>query len=669
MFYRYCLILIFSVAFFSSYRLEAQDEKEEYKVLKTGQEDFTVDFQEEKTSITGKREMLLRDAPATVSVLTEEDILRSGSRDLMDVLRLIPGFEFGTDVQGVACLGIRGNSANEGGLQVLVDGMEMTEIIYASNNFGSIFPIDQIKKIEVIRGPGSVLYGGFAVYAVINILTKASDKFHGFRVTNSVGETLGGSPRRNTSASFGAMYEKYNFSITAGLSSSHRSDGIYTDALGNQTNLSGNSRLSDRFISGRFQRGNLIVRGLADLYQIENRTSQGLVTRYPYSIDFSHLNLEAVYDYRLSDRFSARPFIAIRRQNPWQVSERIDSSDATIIAPFHAHAGRISSGSTMEWKIRESLEVSGGLGFWRENAHDVINPDSGLNGTYHCLYTFLQGIWKTRILNFSAGLRIDRHSYYPGQPLVSPRFALIKPLGRQYFKFSYNRSVRTPAIANIVYSLNPVINPQYTNYFDLEYGIRLGNHLSLAFNAYHVGVKNGIVYQIISIEEDGYSNSGHQGTQGLEAQFSFRSNHGASIQGSWSFYRNNNADPGGNYFLPNTRLNLAYPAHKICLNAGFPIANKLKLNGTFLFISDRFGFNGDPDNPVFTNYGSRLQWNFFLDWKDVYLKGLHLGFGIFDLSASNYNLIQPYQSYHLPLPGLNTEFLFRVSYGLNPGNH
>lgn len=659
-------LLIFSGFLFSPLFLLAQDEKDDYKVLKTGQADFSVDLEEEKTSITGKKDVLLRDAPATVSVLTEEDILRSGSRDLMDVLRLIPGFEFGTDVQGVACLGIRGNSANEGGLLVLVDGMEMTEILYASNNFGSIYPIDQIKKIEVIRGPGSVLYGGFAVYAVINIVTRSSDTYNGFRVTNTIGETIKGSPRRNTSASFGAMYEKFNYSITTGFSTANRSDGFYSDSAGKEVDLTRNSRLNDRFLSGRFQYGNFSMKGLADLYQIQTQTGQGPVTKFPYTLNFSNLNLEAVYNYRLSSSIVARPYFSLRRQNPWQLITPPDSNDSGLIGLFHAHATRISSGANAEWNINNNLEISGGLGFWRENSHDVVNPDSGINGTFQCLTSFFQGIWKTRLFNLSAGVRLDRHSYYPDQPLISPRIALIKPLGNQYFKFSFNRSLRTPAIANIVFSLNPVINPQTTNYFDLEYGIRIGHHLSLAFNAFHIAVKEGIVYQIINDIGDGYTNSGRQGTQGLEAQFSFRNNHGASIQGSWSFYRNNESEPGGNYYLPGKSINLAYPAHKVCLNAGLPITRKLKLNTTMLFISSRYGFNGLPDNPDFINYGNRIQWNAYLDWRDVYLKGLHLGLGIFDISNSNYSLIQPYRSYLLPIPGLSTEFTFRISYGLNP---
>ena len=92
----------------------------------------------------------------------------------------------------------------------------------------------------------------------------------------------------------------------------------------------------------------------------------------------------------------------------------------------------------------------------------------------------------------------------------------------------------------------------------------------------------------------------------------------------------------------------------------------MSLNGTFIFLSNRYGFNGSEEEPFYINYGPVFQWNAFLEVKDVYLKGLSLGLGIFDIFNSQYNLIQPYRSFHMPLPGLSREFTFRVSYGLLP---
>jgi outer membrane cobalamin receptor len=582
----------------------------------------------------------------------------------MDVLRLIPGFEFGTDVQGVACLGIRGNSANEGGLLVLVDGMEMTEILYASNNFGSIYPIDQIRKIEVIRGPGSVLYGGFAVYAVINILTKASEKNNGFHVANTTGITGDGSFRLNSSASFAAMYEKINFSIAAGSSSANRGDGIYTDQKGQRLDLTKKSRLTDQFISLRLNAGKFQLKALGDFYRIQNQTNYGDILHDDHVIEFQNLNLLSTYDFDISETFVVQPFFSIRRQSPWHVTDEIDTEDSLFILPFHTHANRLAGGLNANWKPISNFELIGNTGYWRESSHDIADPESGLSTSFHCFTSYLQGFWKNPVVNISAGLRFDNHSYY--RPILSPRIALSKTIGNHYLKASYNYNFRTPAIANIVFRLKPVIEPQITRYYEAEYGARIGKYFNLALNVFQVNVDSGIVYQIIDNTNEGYSNGGKFGTRGIEGQLNFRNNHGLFLSGAWSFYANTMKNPGGNYFVPGTRVNLAYPAHKFFLNGSFPVVKNLKVNTTLHFLSERYGFNGDAENPFYLKYGPVIQWNFFLDWQNVYIEGLNLGFGIFDVTNSGYSLIQPYKSFHLPMAALSREFTFRITYGLNP---
>jgi outer membrane receptor protein involved in Fe transport len=669
-----CFLLVFAsgVAW-------AQEDEDQIKVLKSDLSNIPAELSEEKTSITGQKDLALRDAPATVSVITEEDIVRSGARDLMDVLRLVPGFEFGTDVQGVACLGVRGNSANEGGLLVMVDGMEMTELLYASNQFGSIYPLEQIKKIEVIRGPGSVLYGGFAVYAVINILTKASEDYNGFKVSNFAGNTVNGSPRQNFSASFGGMYEKLSFSITGGMNSANRSDRNYLDTSGREIPLLNSSRLSDRFLSARLKFGKFTLKGLADFYQIESQTNLGPITSKPYLISFSNLNLDLKYDQKFSNSVMFTPYVLVRRQSPWHDQTPLDSSDAEIINPFHAHVIRISGGSNVSITISDSLTVTAGAGFWMDNSEDLKYRADGLMGKFNCFTSYVQSIWRNKFFNISAGTRFDVHSYYA--PIFSPRIAINKTIDNHYFKLSYNRSFRTPAIANIINFIDTVgkIKPQLTNYFEFEYGVKASKDLSLSLNLFRINTENNINYQLLE-NFDGYSNSRFlTGTEGAEIQAIYKNESGLYLNLAWSWYRNSKkqADTTDNlYFVPGTKINLAYPAHKITLNTGIPIYDKLSLNGTLIFLSYRYGYNGasfvspyslqnPPTNADFRKYDPVFQANLSLDWRDVFVKGLNLGLGIFDVFNSRYSLIQPYKSYHLPIPALSREFTFRVSYGLN----
>ncbi|MBI5743888.1 MAG: Plug domain-containing protein, partial [Elusimicrobia bacterium] len=122
--------------------------------------------------------MGLRETPGLVTVITREEIQAQGARDLIDVLKLVPEFDFGMDVQGNLGLGVRGNWANEGKVLLLWDGQVYNETLYSTIQFDR-FPVDQIEEIEIIKGPGSVLYGGFAELAVINVKTQSAKTLNG----------------------------------------------------------------------------------------------------------------------------------------------------------------------------------------------------------------------------------------------------------------------------------------------------------------------------------------------------------------------------------------------------------------------------------------------------------------------------------------------------------
>ncbi|MBL7925193.1 MAG: TonB-dependent receptor plug domain-containing protein, partial [Bacteroidia bacterium] len=114
-----------------------------------------------KITVASIKELSPRQSPGIVSYITAEDIRNMGARDIMEVLRSVPGFEFGVDVEGVVGLGVRGNWAHEGKVVLFIDGQEMNESLYSTLQFGNHYPIDHIERIEIIRGPGSALHGGF----------------------------------------------------------------------------------------------------------------------------------------------------------------------------------------------------------------------------------------------------------------------------------------------------------------------------------------------------------------------------------------------------------------------------------------------------------------------------------------------------------------------------
>jgi len=118
------------------------------------------------------------DAPAAVSIVTHEEIERFGYRTLADVLRGVRGF-YVTNDRNYSYLGVRGFSRPgdyNTRVLVLVDGHRLNEIVFDSSYIGEDFPIPTaaIDRVEVIRGPGSSVYGTTAFFAVVNVVTKTA---------------------------------------------------------------------------------------------------------------------------------------------------------------------------------------------------------------------------------------------------------------------------------------------------------------------------------------------------------------------------------------------------------------------------------------------------------------------------------------------------------------
>src|SRR5688500_648646 len=80
--------------------------------------------------VSSSKALTTRETPSIISLITAEEIRNSGARDLTDILRLVPGFEIGQDLQFVLGLGLRGSWANEGKVLVMMDGQQFNELLY-----------------------------------------------------------------------------------------------------------------------------------------------------------------------------------------------------------------------------------------------------------------------------------------------------------------------------------------------------------------------------------------------------------------------------------------------------------------------------------------------------------------------------------------------------------
>jgi len=131
------------------------------------------------------------DAPSAVTVIGRAELVAQGYRTLADVLRHMRGFLV-TDDRNYEHVGVRGFALPgdfNGRILLLVDGHRVNEPVFGSAPIGLEFPLDLglVERIEIVRGPGSALYGSNAFFAVIDVITRRGVEMEGVELAALAG--------------------------------------------------------------------------------------------------------------------------------------------------------------------------------------------------------------------------------------------------------------------------------------------------------------------------------------------------------------------------------------------------------------------------------------------------------------------------------------------------
>jgi iron complex outermembrane receptor protein len=135
----------------------------------------------EVTSVSKKKQSIA-DAPAAVSVINQDEIRNSGFNTIPDLLRMVPGVDVGRINSFTWAVGVRGlNDEFNSNLLVLQDGRSLYSSLNAGIYWDTVdYVLEDLERIEVIRGPGATLWGANAVNGVINITSKDSRDTQGW---------------------------------------------------------------------------------------------------------------------------------------------------------------------------------------------------------------------------------------------------------------------------------------------------------------------------------------------------------------------------------------------------------------------------------------------------------------------------------------------------------
>lgn len=175
----------------------------------------------------GKRDEQIRDIPASVTIITREEIARYGYVTFEELLKNVPGL-FMLDNTGERFIGARGSVG--GGIQFLVNGIPQHESRQKALPMPEIahlnIPVESIDRIEVVRGPMSVVYGNNAFLGVVNVVTNSIDR-HGSRVSAGLGSRDSG----RLFVRAGTLSEDGFILLNAGAYRTDGLEGAYADMM------------------------------------------------------------------------------------------------------------------------------------------------------------------------------------------------------------------------------------------------------------------------------------------------------------------------------------------------------------------------------------------------------------------------------------------------------
>ena len=439
----------------------------------------------------------LREVPVPTTLITEEMIRISGARNLQEVLAFyVPGMSIVDCNEGVniAMRGIYSN--NQEKILIMLNGHRLNS--YSTNIASPDFSIslDKLKQIEVLRGPASSIYGGVALTAVVNLITKQGIDIDGFRARVGVGDY--GQLRADINmgkrlfdldfAIWGSLYKAngqrvYVTKEETGYPTMTQGGDVIVGGFGNKPSYDFGATLSwnnlQMMYSSRFSEAisPFTASYTYHPYDIEkyrtfngirpSTTNQTHHTEVSYQIHSDHLYLRGTVSYDNNDLTRYQVF----SENPIQLSDSIAipyESELGLLMAYYPGVFRYVNGQekNLGFQLKGDAKYinnaihKGSIAFGAEYNHFkfddmryAVGYDYMMTANFRMtkdmgketeknFSTFLQlkHQWKSLILN--AGLRFDYRKRYDDNSIkeLSPRLSLIYLRPKWNAKLSYSKS-------------------------------------------------------------------------------------------------------------------------------------------------------------------------------------------------------------------------------------
>lgn len=608
-----------------------------------------------EVQVASKAGSNLRESPGIVSVLTENEIRHSGARDLIDLLRLLPGLEFGAEWDGIIGLGVRGNNATEGKALVLINGHQINETNYGIFPFGRHILPDQIKRIEVIRGPGSSQYGGAAELAVVNIILKKGDDLKGFDISSGIGYSHGALSNKHIQANFGKTFKKLIFNLGGYYNQSNRSNLNLLMLDSTEIGYEKLSRIQSANFNFGIKSNNLNVSALFDRFVTQNTEDAGDVLFQGFfgSVD---------YTLNINDKLRIVPEISVMRQLPWYF---LENEPKEI---YNTKNTRLTGMITSFYKFNSKIQLITGIEYFMDASKKDVDGEVFSNNknsiSYNNFSVFAEGVLTPKFANITVGARFDNHSEY-GNAFV-PRIAFTKAIDDFHFKLLASRAFKAPTISNIdlnsyIVEIQPdkEIKPELTTVFELEMGYKIANKIFLVANVFDIKIKDPIFWAPPPV--DTYINLPKTGSRGAEISCRLQDRWGA-ITMSYSYYRAMHNEVEYYEIEDKEHSYGAFPQNRLTLFSNIRTRDRFYINPTIHIFGKRYTYIHDKtdwSSAKIVTYDAQILANLFLTYN---FRNLEASIGIYDIFDLQYKYSNSYQGWQNPIPDTGREFSLKLRY-------
>jgi len=418
---------------------------------------------------------VLHQAPAIATVIGTKQIRDMGARNLLDALKLVPGFHIGfADSFAVnTSLTVRGlQTVASDQILLMIDGHRVNEPHVGTwTILFDEFPLESVERIEVIRGPGSALYGSNAFVATINVIMKQPGKGNQAVVGGGNGNRAHQFLQLDHKGEQGEVIAFYDHLDSNGTGDPIR-EVVLLDALQNPIGTESGTTNFWRNTHTGYAHGRFGKLSLTALYMNKHRGSTlGIFNRVDRGSElfFRQGFAEAAYHGKVGvvDTVFKVSVDEFKSDQAWRIDVPLPPLPFVSVANNFLSARTVSTSIQGMWQPAAGHDVIVGAAFDRVREYDVRYVLDGLDvssiiplsipGSRNVTAVYAQDEWAVaERLRLTSGLRLDHYSDFGNT--LNPRLALVwLPSHELNFKLLYGHAFRAPSLLELNATNNPVV--------------------------------------------------------------------------------------------------------------------------------------------------------------------------------------------------------------------